>query len=76
MLLLQVEEGINIIVGLVLFRVRVELPVQCGARRAHNVHTPCTHRVRVALTCLFAGALQVRQGRAQKVSPAANVFSR
>ena len=37
MLLLQVEEGINIIVGLVLFRVRVELPVQCGARRAHNV---------------------------------------
>ena len=42
------------------------------------VCTLCTHCVRSPqrlATCAFAGALQTQQGRAQKVSPGANVFS-
>ena len=44
----------------------------------HIVCTLCTHCVRSPqrlATCAFAGALQTQQGRAQKVSPGANVFS-
>ena len=42
----------------------------------HTVLTLCTHCVCAALTCLFPGALQMRQGRAQKAPPASNVFYR
>ena len=44
----------------------------------HIVCTLCTHCVRSPqrlATCAFTGALQTQQGRAQKVSPGANVFS-
>ena len=44
------------------------------AHRVHIVHTPCAQRL-VLVTGAVAGALQVQQGRAQKMPPGANVFS-
>ena len=38
--------------------------------RMHSVHT-----LQRLATCAIAGALKVQQGRAQKMSPGANVFS-